>query len=97
MSSPVRLMGIAGTGAEGQVLISDDVAMRNLSQYFLVGYNGATTQRPDGRGSNSIGGASGIPASQIMRIGTPFYDTTLSAICLWDGKNWRNPSTGALI
>jgi hypothetical protein len=97
MSLPVRLMGIAGKGQDGSILISDEQSMRNLPQYFLIGYNGATTQRPDGRGPNSAGAAAGVAFPQSMRIGTGYFDTTLTALCLWDGQNWRNPSTGALI
>jgi hypothetical protein len=96
MSQSVRLMGIAGSGAEGSILISDDTAMLHLPQYFFVGYNGVTTQRPgpDGR---SPGNANPPVSAQLMPVGTRYYDSTLSALCLWDGKNWRNPSTGALI
>jgi hypothetical protein len=29
--------------------------------------------------------------------GTPYVDTTLGYVVIWDGANWRNPATGASV
>ena len=32
-----------------------------------------------------------------IKIGQTFFDTTLGYTIKWDGKVWRNPSTGAAV
>jgi hypothetical protein len=45
----------------------------------------------------AAGGGSGASTARPSNPSknTKFADTTLGVVILWDGKNWRNPITGA--
>jgi hypothetical protein len=44
-------------------------------------------------------GGSGATASRPTNVprNTVFFDSTLSALIVWDGKTWRNKTTGAAV
>lgn len=82
----IRMMGIAGTGNEGSIITVDEPTGRTKSGFFRIGFTGTTPQRPDG----SVQGVG-------LNINEHYYDTTISALIVWDGRNWRLPSTGAVV
>ena len=48
--------------------------------------------------TTAIGGANVTAARPVNpSINTQFHDTTLGKIIVWDGKKWRDYSTGAAV
>lgn len=81
----IRMMAIGGRGIDGQIITVDDINAKTQANYFIIGYSGTTAQRPDGNLSNVA-----------LSVNDHYYDTTLGTLIVWDGRNWRLPSTGAI-
>jgi hypothetical protein len=45
--------------------------------------------------ASAVGATSARPTAP--RHGQKYHDTTLGYSVIYDGKNWRNPSTGAVV
>ena len=50
---------------------------------------GPTSQRPSPQDPDNIG-------RNAPSIGEPYFDTTIAAVVVWDGRDWRSPFTGAI-
>jgi hypothetical protein len=90
MTQQVRLMATAiGNNpiAPGTIITVDTVAARTMPNYFQIEITGTSAQRPK----------AGDPAVPNLPAGTSFYDTTLSKTIYFDGANWRDPSSGAVV
>ena len=90
MTTYVRLMAIANGNnpvAPGTIITADSISARTAPNYFQVEITGTTAQRP-------VAGQSGIPN---LPAGTAFYDTTLSKTIYFDGQQWRDPTSGAVV
>lgn len=86
----VTVNGRTYTCAVGSVItVPDFDAVELLSNGWLRSANngsGTTAQRP------AANPATGTPAPQV---GTEYYDSTVGANIIWNGKNWIHHATGA--
>jgi hypothetical protein len=85
-----RMMA-TGNGAIATGTVSDlDAATASQTHHvFQLCLSGTTAQRPRAGDADFL---VGVPAAIF------YLDTTLSAICVSDGKGaWRNPATGAAV
>jgi hypothetical protein len=72
--------------APGTMLTTDQVSGNSANNfYFRVAMTGPTTARPQHGDPDFANGP---------QIGFRYYDTTLSAMIIWDGATWRNEVTG---
>lgn len=61
-----------------------DIQLLTSNGWTRVALSGATANRPD-------------PSVVPLALGTPFVDTTLGKVVIWDGVNWRDPFSGAIV
>lgn len=61
----------------------DDAAVMTANGWQHAGHGG------------SVGATAARPAWTKNERGRTFLDTTLGYLIIWDGQNWRNPTTGA--
>lgn len=82
--NPVTVNGISYSAAAGATIdVPDHVA-------DVLKANGWTASSDTGVGTTA---ARPVPS----KVGQTFLDTTLGYTIKWDGKVWRNPSTGAAV
>jgi hypothetical protein len=62
-----------------------DADVLSANGFVRIGFTGTTAQRPPVTGS-----------AYCAIVGMIFWDTTLSAPVVFDGVNWRSPSTGVV-
>lgn len=61
---------------------------------FMMMANGWIPTAKDGAGTTAQRPTSGLGGGAI-KVGHEYYDSTLSANVVWNGKNWIHHSTGA--
>jgi hypothetical protein len=87
----IRLMAVAGNAnsplAPGSILVTDNVSARTLPNYFTVEITGTSAQRPQPHTAD-------FPN---LAAGSSYYDTTLGKTIYYDGANWRDPASGAVV
>jgi hypothetical protein len=83
--------GRSYTGATGAIVSAPDfdanVLCANGWLQVVDGGSGTTAQRPTAPVATKPNGLAGVR----------YLDTTLGYVVVHDGKNWRNPSTGAIV
>jgi hypothetical protein len=62
-----------------------DATVLTANGWLRVAQSGTTAQRPASSQANGFAAAPG----------TPFYDTTVGALLMYDGSAWRSPVDGA--
>lgn len=85
--------GRAYRGQPGQTLdVPDfDAAVLAGNGWARVGPVGTTAQRPVANGQSPR-----LTDPYNITPGFQFMDTTLGKIVVWDGQNWRDPSSGSV-
>lgn len=61
-----------------------DLTLLTANGWHALGMVGTTANRPD-------------PYSNNLKGGMPYIDTSLAAVIIWDGLNWRSPLTGSIV
>jgi hypothetical protein len=61
---------------------SGDASSLTSQGFIAVGGSGTTAQRPNGAG--------------FLKPGFLFVDTTIPKVVIWDGANWRDPTSGSI-
>lgn len=79
------------TGTPGMVFDVSDIQANFLvaNGWLRVAFSGPTNARPTAWGPVNSNGA--------QYAGATYFDTTLGYLIVYDGANWRNPSTGAAV